>query len=464
LNRAKRELAVTHQATFEGLRRLYEAIHKLEKQNRNGIWARWLKNAFAPLFKGKFDFIAGNPPWINWESLAGEYRNVTKKLWGKYGLFSLSGHEARLGGGKKDFAMLFAYAGADSYLSERGRLGFVITQTVFKSRGAGDGFRRFRLGSSAPLKVLGVDDMSELKPFEGAANRTATVVLEKGQPTTYPVPYHLWRRAADRRSVSGSRDGAVSVAGSSPGQKARDTESSVAATIPYDADLSQALAQTTRLALAAEPIEPGKPTSPWLTAPAGAIVAARKAGGKSAYRGWEGSNTGGLNGAYWVRIAGKRPDGLLMVENLGDIGKIKVPVGKHPLEPDLIYPLLRGRDVERWRAVPSAYIILAQDPDSRSGVPESVMKERLPNTFRYFRRFEDKLRRRSGFRKYFDPKADPLWTMYNVGPYTLSPRKVVWREQAAEFTAAAAGAVNVAGQRKPVVPDHKLMLVDLETA
>ncbi len=122
LNRAKRELAVTHHATFEGLTALFEHIHKLEKQNRNGIWARWLKNAFAPLFKGKFDYIAGNPPWINWESLASEYRSATAKLWHKYGLFSLKGHAARLGGGKKDFAMLFAYAAMDNYLDKGGKL------------------------------------------------------------------------------------------------------------------------------------------------------------------------------------------------------------------------------------------------------------------------------------------------------------------------------------------------------
>jgi ribosomal protein S15P/S13E/SAM-dependent methyltransferase len=430
--RAQRELALTQRGELEVVGGLYEKIHRLEKQNRNGIWARWLKNAFAPVFKGKFDYVAGNPPWVNWESLSDEYREATLKLWGKYGLFSLKGHAARLGGGKKDFAMLFTYAGMDSYLKNGGRLGFVITQTVFKTRGAGDGFRRFQLGKGLPLKVVVADDMIELKPFEGAANRTATVVLEKGQPTNYPVDYWVWRR----------NNG----------------------TIPYDATLDEALPLTRQLRLAAQPVEPAKLTSPWLTAPSAVMVAAQKAGGKSAYKGWEGSNTGGLNGAYWVRIVETRPDGLFIVENLGGIGKIKVPTRPHPLEPDLLYPLLRGRDVDRWRAKPSAYLILGQDPKARTGYPETWMKERVPNTYRYFKRFEDQLRKRSGFRKYFNPNKDPFWSMYNVGPYTLAAHKVVWREQAAQFTAAVVGTREVAGQTKPVIPDHKLMLVALETS
>jgi hypothetical protein len=430
LNRAKREMPITHQSTLDGLQHLYESVHKLEKQNRNGIWARWLKNAFAPLFKGKFDFVAGNPPWINWESLSDEYRKASQKLWAKYGLFTLKGQAARLGGGKKDFSMLFAYAGADSYLIERSRLGFVITQTVFKSRGAGDGFRRFRIGDGVPLKVIGADDFSELKPFEGATNRTATFVFEKGTPTTYPIDYLLWRR----------NDGSV----------------------PYDATLEEAKKLTAQLRLSAQPVEPSKRTSPWITAPLGAITAAQKAGGKSAYKGWAGSCTW-LNGVFWVQVSERRPDGLLTVENIGEVGKIKIPTQKHPIEPDLVYPLLRGRDVQRWTVSTSACIILSQNPETRTGYPESWMKENLPETYRYFKQFEDQLRKRSGFRKYFDPKQDAFWSMYNVGPYTLAPHKVVWREVSDRFEAGVSSAIaSEPLQGKVTIPDHTLIFIPCE--
>ena len=69
---------------------------ELEKQNRNRIWARFIKNAFAPVFKSqkRFDFVVGNPPWVNWESLADEYRAETKRLWRDYGFFTQHGYSA----------------------------------------------------------------------------------------------------------------------------------------------------------------------------------------------------------------------------------------------------------------------------------------------------------------------------------------------------------------------------------
>jgi hypothetical protein len=81
----------------------------------------------------------------------------------------------------------------DTLLKPGGRLGFIITQSLFKTAGAGAGFRRFNIprrdGGETPLRILHVDDMVSLQPFEGASNRTAVMVLEKGKPTTYPVPY-----------------------------------------------------------------------------------------------------------------------------------------------------------------------------------------------------------------------------------------------------------------------------------
>ena len=121
-------LPVTEHSLHLGL---YEELVQLDRANKNGVWARIIKNAFAPLFIGKVDYIAGNPPWVNWESLPAEYRDATKPLWVRYGLFTLKGNAARLGGGKKDISMLFVCV--DGYLRESGRLGFVITQTLFKT-------------------------------------------------------------------------------------------------------------------------------------------------------------------------------------------------------------------------------------------------------------------------------------------------------------------------------------------
>ena len=376
---------------------LYKELVRLDKENKNGIWARIIKNNFAPLFVGRVDYVAGNPPWVNWESLPGEYRDSMKPLWQSYGLFSLSGSAGRLGGGKKDISMLFVYTCVDQYLRNAGKLGFVITQTVFKTKGAGDGFRQLRFERDKKrvvLKPLVVHDLSEMQVFEGATNSTAVFICEKiRRDFAYPVPYIQW---------------------SGPSR------------IEQDEALSQVIRDTVRQEVAAVPVDRQRPSSPWLSAPARVLAGIEKLMRPSDYKAYAGACTW-LNGAYWARVIKRLTNGDLLIENLFDVGKIKVDHVQMVIEPDLLYPLLRGRDVSRWRASPSAYIVLAQDPETRAGVPEATMKRGYPKTYSYFKKFEGILRKRSGYRQYFQPD-DPFWSIYNVGSYSLAPIRVFWRQ------------------------------------
>ena len=177
-------------------------------------WRRWasrvseapvhcLDAILQPPACEKFDYVIGNPPWVRWDYLPREYREATLPLWKRYGLFSLTGYAARLGGGKKDLSMLFTYAAADYYLKDGGTLGFLITQEVFKSKGAGEGFRRFHLGEDGPpLRVQSVHDFVALRPFKTAANKTAAIFLTKGEETTYPVPTISGNATSKARSAS----------------------------------------------------------------------------------------------------------------------------------------------------------------------------------------------------------------------------------------------------------------------
>ena len=150
----------------------YEKLVELEAKGINGIWARIIKNAFAPLFMGQFDYIIGNPPWVNWESLPQEYRDKTAHIWKQYDLFEHTGLRARLGSAKDDISVLMTYVSIDKYLKDKGRLCIVITQSLFKTVGGGEGFRRFRLGKKGtPFKVLQVDDMVDLQPFDSASDK-----------------------------------------------------------------------------------------------------------------------------------------------------------------------------------------------------------------------------------------------------------------------------------------------------
>ena len=419
-------------------REVYERILNLHQQGMNGLWTRLLKNNFAPLTEGKFDYIVGNPPWVNWEHLPDGYRQSIAPLWvSKYQLFPHRGFDAILGKSKDDISILMTYVVADKLLKDGGKLGFVITQSVFKTAGGGQGFRQFRIpqpnGKFVPLRVLHVDDMVSLQPFEGASNRTAVMVLEKGKPTTYPVPYTVWRKVGRKRFT-------------------------------YDSTLDEVTQATKRLNFVAEPVNPNDPASPWLTARERVLKAIRKVLGKSDYEAHEGVNTGGANAVYWVNIVLKRPDGLVVVRNITEGAKVKVDEVTEPIEPDLLYPLLRGRDVRRWKAQPSAWILITHLPGmGLKAIPEKEMQTDYPRTYGYLKRFEEVLRERAAFKRYFTRKdkngriveTGPFYSMFDVGTYTFAPWKVVWPWISKGIRAAVVGLFD----GKPVVPEHNAFLV-----
>jgi len=121
--------------------------------------------------------------------------------------------------------------------------------------------------------------------------------------------------------------------------------------------------------------------------------------------------------------------------------------------------LLRGRDVKRWGSDQKAHIIVPQDPKQPSkGIAQTVFQSRFPKAFDYLSKFKQQLETRSGYKKYLKPIGEPFSSLYNIGPYTFAPYKVVWKEQSSEFECAVVSSLD----GKVVIPDHKLMLVPFQ--
>jgi len=384
----------------------YKEILELEKQNRNGIWARFLKNAFAPMVAEKFDYVVGNPPWIRWGYLSEEYRRATLPLWKNYGLFSLKGYSALMGKGGSDFSMLFTYAASDYYLARDGKLGFLITQEVFKSKGAGEGFRRFQLGKQVEkpyLKVTKALDLVTVQPFEGASNKTAAIILKKGEKTTYPVPYFIYSR---KKGVG---------------------------RIPPGILLKDAKKYLDKRELIAQPI--GRDTGSWQTiSPKQKHLS--KIEGTNSYKARRGASTDPY-GVFWVNVLQVLTDKNLVVTNLPEKGKTKLAKLKETIESDLVYPAVRGSDIKRWSVNPEVLLIVVNDPEKPMvGYPENIMKTRWPRTYSYLTKFKEPLLSRAAHKKYHDNPNIAFYSQYNIGKYTFSGYKVVWKRMAGDIEAA----------------------------
>jgi len=403
----------------EIVKNFYSQLLQLEKENKNGIWARFLKNAFAPMIAGKFDFVVGNPPWIRWDYLSQEYRNATLQLWKDYGLFSLKGFQTRLGGGKKDFSMLFLYASSDYYLKDGAKLGFLITQEVFKSKGAGEGFRRFQLGEGKYLKVLKAHDLVSIQPFEGAANKTAAIILKKGEKTEYPVPYIIWSKKKGVGKIS------------------------------TDKLLDEVLPFLNRKRYLAKPID--SRFGAWQTQPIEAETLANIEG-KNYYKATLGANPNPY-GVFWLEIKEVLSDSSIIIRNLAEKGEQKIPIfDGERIESGLVYPAIRGGDIQRWGIQPEIYMLVVQDPKTRRGYPEEFLKNKYPRTYGYLTKFKEILLQRPLYKKYHEQAKAPFYSQFNISEETFARYKVVWKRMTNDLIATVVSQLKTPFGYKTIIP------------
>jgi hypothetical protein len=286
---------------------LFDVMKDLDRQGKNRVWAKLIRNRYASLFfRHYFDFVVGNPPHVNWEALTPDWRKAAEEEYKHYGLFTLMGLESRHGGGKKDIAALFTYAVMDHFVKEEGVLALIVHVSLFKTSGAGEGYRRFKLGNREDFCIEEAHDFQSFQPFQTHAHmhiktRTLTFRALKGCPTKYPVPYTIWKKV---------------VKGFLPGS------------LPWD-EAQKRLESTSMKAIPLRGTTNGARLSPWLTVAASKLAQCRTViaptNYEPYYKGHEGINTGGLNGAYFLQVLDRYPNGTMLIRNMHDVGKIKCP-------------------------------------------------------------------------------------------------------------------------------------------
>jgi hypothetical protein len=145
--------------------------------------------------------------------------------------------------------------------------------------------------------------------------------------------------------------------------------------------------------------------------------------------------------------------------------RIVSPVSGVWIEADLLYPLVRGRDVGRYCFETAGWHQIIPNKHYEDVEQEEVFADRYPLTYSYLKNYEARLRARATFRRY--QKHLPFYVIYCVGEYSFAPHKVVWMEQQdpAEFRASVISAdTTSATPNQVIVPDHKLYFVPFGTA
>ena len=379
----------------------------------------------------RFDYVVGNPPWVNWEYLPGPYREKSISLWRRYGLFDYKGAASIFV--KEDISSLITYIAIDRYLKNNGKLGFVLKESLFKSTKQAAGFRKFYLKpDNVFLNPFRIDDLTMIKPFEGVNNRPVAMFLRKNRKVDYPVQWRIWRLLNN-----------VSL-----------NQKSLLESMRKQLEYIDKLAQ---------PLSEDENTSGWISYDRKDASAFSQCIGKPAYKARTGVFTGGANAVYRLGIDAAEHE-TVVVRNLNKRAKNKVQEVRATIEKEYVYPLLSGYELGFWNYRYTDYILCPHDGNSKMKPVDFDILEKTPETLKYFEIFKEVLENRKGFTR-FDRQIhkDYYYALQRIGAYTFCRYKVAWPFISKTFRIAVVGAADdrFLGH-KNIIPNEKITFIGLD--
>lgn len=343
----------------------------------------------------KYDYIVGNPPWVNWEYMPEKYRIQHAQLWQYYGLFPKKGLNSNFI--KEDISVLLTYVAMDKYLKNGGKIGFLVKETLFKSIKQGAGFRKFKIiPKEIDLRVLRVDDLTKIKPFKDAVTRTTIIYIEKGKKTNYPVDYVIWNPSSKVRSFGNNGIFMLS--------EYIDFET-----------------------LKARPSINGDISSGWITETEDEMKYSKYILGNNRLVARTGVFTGGANGIFWLNIDSDQNE-TVWVTNITESAKNKMKKVHLEIEKEYVFPFLTGKDLGFWSYAYSKYILCPHTCETRMYPIDRSRLAKYPLTERYFSEFRKELEDRKGFTSMDESiHKQYFYTLQRIGSYTFAKYKVCWK-------------------------------------
>ncbi len=420
------------------VKNLFDRLYVLHRSGKDSFWPIILKNSFAPTMIGnKFDYVVGNPPWIAWKSMSKSYREGTLAIWQSYGIFEKNAYDKKTT--HDDFGMAVTYVSLDQYLKNNGIMVFLLPASFLKSTKGGEGFRKFEIirnGQNIPFSVLSVHDFSNVSLFTIPA---VAIKFKKNIAMEYPMDdYNMFSQVGRRSKI--------------------DTHSN------WD-DVNKKLSVEV---LSAQPVDMSNNQSAWLTLNdmtfANNVLDVSK---PRYYKGRKGIEPAGAKGVYILKEPRKCDNGLLEIEN--DITRqrrqdiIEKGINKGKIEENYIYPMLGGRNISKWKVKSNEFMLVPHTSRYKYGIPEEKLAKECPETYQWLDFYHDELlKTRIQNGKFFNPKIQPFYRLDNVGEYTYSPYKVLWKEQTGSMSAVVISTYynSVPNPNTDIFTDDKIIVVD----
>ncbi len=420
------------------VKNLFDKLYVLHRSGKDSFWPIILRNSFAPIMIGnKFDFVVGNPPWIAWKSMSKSYREGTLAIWQSYGIFEKNAYDKKTT--HDDFGMAVTYVSLDQYLKTNGTMVFLLPASFLKATKGGEGFRKFEIirnNQNIPFCIESVHDFSDVSLF---TIHTVAIKFHKGTHMEYPMHnYCIFHQKGKKIKFDSHADWRY-----------------VNQLLTYEKVIAQ-------------PVDRNDRQSAWLTLNdmsfANNVLDITK---PRVYRGRKGIEPAGAKGVYVLKKPVKVREGYLRIEN--DITRQRrqdiIDKGTHVgiVEETYIYPMIGGRNIQKWKVKSSEFMLVPHSAKYKYGIPEQILAHESPDTYMWLDFYHNELletRIQNG--KFFNPEVQPFYRLDNVGEYTYSPYKVLWKEQTGSMSAVVVSSYyeSVPNADKNIFQTDKIIVVD----
>ncbi len=225
--------------------------------------------------------------------------------------------------------------------------------------------------------------------------------------------------------------------------------------MPTDLRLEEAKRLLNKEKLVARPI--GKSNGAWQTVRE-CDVGLDKIAGENEYKARLGARVEPY-GVFLLEVEEVLSDGDLIVRNLVEKGKRKIRKVHERIEADLVYPAVRGADIERWGAQTEVCVLMVQDPEKSKPYSELKMKKEWPQTYNYLTKFRDVLLSRGSRTVREFAKRTEFYAMFGIGTYTVARYKVVWKRMASDLVAVVISQAKTTFGWKMMIPTDTTSLI-----
>lgn len=413
---------------------LTNQLVQLEQKKWNGIWARIITNFLTTACLKDFSNIISNPPWIDWKNLPAGYREKIKSLCIDKGLFSGAG---RTGGINLNICALIAHVASTNWLKKDGRLAFLMPKEL-AYQASYEGWRQ-SVGGDHRCFIEFHDWSSAGHPFDPVKEDFMTYIIGLKEPikkSSFNVIPTI-KYVKKKTSVT----------------KAHEWENIDKAIINLESQncvAGQIISGSTAYAFAENK---------------GQLVKFKQISGKCSYIGREGIEFYPQELVIFT-FDGKGPkSGTVFLKNIQvQKSKYKISSQRVLLETKYLYPLARGRDIERFHhdyenlIVPFPY----HNGDAHKPIDAKQLDKESPLLLSYYKKYEKIIRAQTPFSdKIRGANSGEFYGLARTGKYSFQDVYVAFRDNT-KWGATVVSSENMpwGGQKRLLFQNHAVSMCE----